>query len=427
MTKEGVFDVIVIGGGIAGLSAARDLKNMGKSVLVLEARDRVGGRLHTRRYRGDGPLIEAGGAYFHPQKGSRVEREIARYGLKLARPPAPSSIAWNIGGEMLTPAQFVARDGAEIERAIFRILTDANRFKDGLPIAEQPVADLDISTAAYFASMNLPEATYDFFSSWVKQYSGTTLDEVSAVCSLNLVVSRERSLYNLMASNVYVFQEGTQSLVQAILDEVRPEVILGTDVELIAQNDTHVTIKTTDGSSYHAHAAICAVPVNTLSRIRFDPPLPSQKAEVVTKGQPCLGVKFHIHIHGIQDSILRVGSGGALQLVQTVYNDGHTHLIAGFGIKEDWDDVNDDAEVCRAVSRLLPGAEVLSHDILDWSADEYALSAWSTFRAGEMASGIPLRTPHRRIAFAGADFADTRGVEGALQTSAQAVQQVEVM
>ena len=41
-----MYDVIVIGAGFAGLRAARDLKDAGKSVLVLEARDRIGGRTH---------------------------------------------------------------------------------------------------------------------------------------------------------------------------------------------------------------------------------------------------------------------------------------------------------------------------------------------------------------------------------------------
>ena len=41
------FDVVVVGAGIAGLSAARELQNSGASVAVLEARDRIGGRAHT--------------------------------------------------------------------------------------------------------------------------------------------------------------------------------------------------------------------------------------------------------------------------------------------------------------------------------------------------------------------------------------------
>jgi monoamine oxidase len=58
-------DVLVVGAGLAGLTAARDLKAAGRSVLVLEARDRVGGRVVNRDI-GDGKVVEMGGEYAGP-------------------------------------------------------------------------------------------------------------------------------------------------------------------------------------------------------------------------------------------------------------------------------------------------------------------------------------------------------------------------
>ena len=59
------FDVIVIGAGAAGLMAARELLRAGRSVLVLEARDRVGGRIWTRREAGFPAPIELGAEFIH--------------------------------------------------------------------------------------------------------------------------------------------------------------------------------------------------------------------------------------------------------------------------------------------------------------------------------------------------------------------------
>ena len=67
MTGEA--DVLVAGAGLAGLRAARDLAEAGRSVLLLEARDRPGGRTWTRPFAGSGPMVEMGGSWFAPGHG----------------------------------------------------------------------------------------------------------------------------------------------------------------------------------------------------------------------------------------------------------------------------------------------------------------------------------------------------------------------
>ena len=58
-------DVVVVGAGLAGLSAARDLQRAGRSVRVLEARDRVGGRTLNHTFK-DGTIVELGGQWIGP-------------------------------------------------------------------------------------------------------------------------------------------------------------------------------------------------------------------------------------------------------------------------------------------------------------------------------------------------------------------------
>ncbi len=78
-------DVIVVGAGFAGVAAARELSAAGRSVLVIEARERVGGRAW-RRERG-GRTFELGGAYVHRLQ-PHLTAELTRYGLGLTRDAA---------------------------------------------------------------------------------------------------------------------------------------------------------------------------------------------------------------------------------------------------------------------------------------------------------------------------------------------------
>jgi hypothetical protein len=73
------FDVIIIGAGYTGLTAARDLATTGCKVLLLEARDRIGGRTYTTEI--DGHLFEMGGTYIHWAQPN-LWREISRYSLQ---------------------------------------------------------------------------------------------------------------------------------------------------------------------------------------------------------------------------------------------------------------------------------------------------------------------------------------------------------
>jgi len=77
--KNNVYDTIIIGAGYTGLTAARDLTNSGLNVLLLEARDRIGGRTWTSTI--DGHQYEIGGQYVLWGQPN-LWRELSRYSLQ---------------------------------------------------------------------------------------------------------------------------------------------------------------------------------------------------------------------------------------------------------------------------------------------------------------------------------------------------------
>ncbi len=91
-----MFDVAVLGAGLAGLSAARDLERGGAEVIVLEARDRVGGRVEAVTLP-DGRSVQAGGEVFGPGHTTYAEL-VEELGLAVERSYVadPGEISWGL-------------------------------------------------------------------------------------------------------------------------------------------------------------------------------------------------------------------------------------------------------------------------------------------------------------------------------------------
>ena len=127
------YDVIVIGGGFAGLTAMRDLKEKGRSVLLLEARDRLGGRAHFQTFPGTDKAVELGGTWVMPRYMKEIGREIERYGWHLTGSEVgPMKFLWQFGDEDTESFPIAPDDRYALERALFQIGIDARRNRPAL-------------------------------------------------------------------------------------------------------------------------------------------------------------------------------------------------------------------------------------------------------------------------------------------------------
>jgi len=127
-------DVLVIGAGAAGLAAAAELARAGRSVLIVEARDRIGGRCDTRRLPGIAVPVELGAEFIH------------------GRPEATYSLMGKAGVAAVdsTRTQLLASDGR---------LQPVNMFTHAQTVARRRLKGRDVSFRAFLARQRLPRLT----------------------------------------------------------------------------------------------------------------------------------------------------------------------------------------------------------------------------------------------------------------------------
>ncbi|KQM83777.1 NAD(P)/FAD-dependent oxidoreductase [Agromyces sp. Leaf222] len=141
------FDTIVVGAGVAGLSAARLLARHGNRVAVLEARDRVGGRVCTDR--ADGLVTDLGASWIHGVTGSPVAAAAEAFGMR--------TVEFTVGGYQpdSRPIAYYGPDGERLSDA------DARRFAADLHAVDATLLDVVAASAPDASYRDVTEAALD--------------------------------------------------------------------------------------------------------------------------------------------------------------------------------------------------------------------------------------------------------------------------
>lgn len=249
------FDVVVIGAGVAGLAAARDLSGAGRRVLILEARDRVGGRILTRHV-ADVPLpIELGAEFIH---GEAHETFGIVRAASLAACELPDNHWWARNGRWQL-IDFWTRI-ARVQRAASSLRRDRS-FADFLR-GRRSISPLDRQIALGFA----------------EGYHAAHADRISA----RVLASADGEQDDPSGNRQFRIIDGQDALVEwlrAGLDPEQAEVRLGSAVTEVRWRKRQVEV-VARGQLFRARAAIVTIPIGIWKAarelegaIRFDPPL----------------------------------------------------------------------------------------------------------------------------------------------------------
>ncbi len=287
MTSAKAKTVTIIGAGLAGLSAAYDLQHAGWRVTVLEARERVGGRVYSVRSFSNGLVAEAGGEFIEDSH-ARMLALAKQFDLKLGRVGSwqAQDGDWASFEGKSGPMSDSNIWGTDLNSEIRKIWAALSELGKLVPDPNQPQAAREAerldrqSTAEWLDTLDAhPLAKKDFIQHIRAEY--TTEPERHSLLDL----ARNAAMYYSTLERQTNWRViGGNDLIPRALANTLPDVRLNSVVVSINALDDGVIVAHKTGNSYRtifSAFAILAVPLTTARLIKFNPPLPAAHQRMV--------------------------------------------------------------------------------------------------------------------------------------------------
>ncbi|MCT7974555.1 FAD-dependent oxidoreductase [Laspinema olomoucense] len=258
--------VLVIGAGIAGLAAARELQGQGFQVTVLEGRDRIGGRIHTSRTLGF--PVDLGASWIHGITGNPITTLAQEWQIPILPTDFDNIILYNSQGNPISDRDL------DLSYAIYEQIRD-----QAASLAENSEQDLSIASALQqvLAAQTLtPQQSqlieWAFNSEFVTEF-GADLESLSSW----YVDEGEE-----FDGEDYLFPQGYDKIITGLANNL--EIQLQQKVTEIRYTDSGVSV-TTERETFTADAAIVTLPLGVLKSgsIKFSPELPENKQAAINR------------------------------------------------------------------------------------------------------------------------------------------------
>ena len=242
---------MVIGAGFAGLAAATELRRNGAEVVVLEARDRVGGRVWSRETPG-GVVLELGAEFVEPHDGL-LAATVRSLGLRLRN----RGIAYG---------DREPRGGIGVEREALLAAIDAVQAA----LAERPVDAPPISVAAFLGGLPIDPGAAEAIAARIQV---TCADETDAIEASML----RGSGASFSSELSYSVEGGNQRVALQLAEALAGSVHLCSAVDRVVVGESGLRVRAA-AVEHEADACICTAPAGVLGRIAFEPRLPPELA-----------------------------------------------------------------------------------------------------------------------------------------------------
>lgn len=444
-------DVVVIGAGISGLSAALLLSEQGLNVLVLEAQDRVGGRTYTARDPAYGGYTDLGGAYIGSTQ-SRVLRMNRRFGLELYKVFAEKKTIIDVGKLRKTyrgtvPPIFNPIVAMDLNYMQWKLNYLAKEVPAEAPWRAPRAREWDSITLQEF----LNKLCWTEFSRKIGAIICRAIlcaepHEVSLLGFLWYVSSGQglpRMMNVTNGAQERKFVGGAQQLSEAMHKVLGDRVHLESPVIRIEQQDDTLTVYTSGGDKFKARFVISAIPQAILNRVAFDPPLPPRKLQLIQRipmGSIIKTMTFYDKPYWREKSLsgeMITDKEPIFYCVDDTKPDGRAPCLMGFILANT---ARRMAEMSADERRQALAAHYaerfqcpeLLHPVnyveKNWADDQYSGGCYvSNFPPGTLTQfGEEMRRPFKRVFFAGTESATywMGYMEGAIQSGERAAREI---
>jgi monoamine oxidase len=443
-------NIVILGGGLAGLAAGFELKKAGHNITILEARKFPGGRVQTIRDFAAGQYAEAGAISFPPSH-EFTYGYATDFGLPL-RPafrPGVDSMA-NIRGNQFRISSTGPTDipfhltTAERERGIFGIIPlylesymneVGNPRKPNWPPADLSAIDA-VSLQHLLSDLGASDGAIDIVAASQLGLLGFGLDSFSAMDGVvTEAIASDPVFYEIV--------DGNDQLASVLKKKVKKQFKKASVVTRIEQNESGVTVTYTnsDGTqTITADRVVCTLPFPVLKDIEIFPALPEDKQQAINELKLTPVTRTYLQFrtrvweqsglsgYGLSDlpiqntyspTLTQEGKPGIL----TSYTGGQRALDLGSMSESDRQ-----SYVLRQMGNLFNGLDnqYTGGTSQIWHEDQFARGGFTYFEPGQMATLLPVaQRPEGRIHFAGEHTSAWHGwMNGALESGNRAAEEV---